>query len=1586
MKNHPLGRSTIELLEARIAPATLDVTGGLLTYTAGAGVANLLTVGGPAASYTITDTGELINLTANAIAAGFSGSGTSTVSGSGAAVSSLHLLLGDQNDQLVLQNVNDPMIADGEGGVDTFTINSALQPNGALTLSAETINVSSTISAATTVTLTADTMTIGAAIGASGRVILHSQSPGEAIDLGTKTAGKLSFASAEISRVTASVLQIGDTSAGSINISAAISPAAGTSTLALLTGGAIGEGAAGAITVTNLRISGVGGGTLLIANNVGTLAAAMNGGLAFVNGTHPLAIGTVDGVSGLTSLNNTDMAIAANNLDIQQNISAGSGAVTIQAFSVSTGTSLGSPDIGSTLGLTDTELDHIFAGTLRIGSSVNAAIDVAAPISLTNVTTLALITSGTISGPSSLAVAKLRLSAGGAVSLTSTGNDVDTLAASVTGSGANFAFTDVDDLGIGTVDGVTGLTVNTAAITLQAGATAQAGFANLTATQLALLGAGPFDLTNFGNNVGTLAASVTGALSFNEIGPLSIGTVGSTSGVFTTNSPIVVKAALGLTVTNATATATPDVEAGTSTIALIAGTAGADIPLTINANSIVHAGGGVTLTADNMAINGQVNAGTGLVKLVPLESVTNVNLGGPDSANVLGISDAELDLITAGRIAVASAGTGSLVVTVPLSPANAADFTLTSDSMSIISTITVGGIATLEPLSAGALISLGTKTAGSLGITDAELDRINASVIRVGSTTAGELDVTGAINAANTQTLSLISGGSIIALSTISQTNLRIDAGTGFTGTTNNLVSKLAVHSNSGSINFFDSANLLTIGTVDGTTGLTADSVFLHTDTVDVQQAINASGDVTFATNTNGVQVNLGTATGGLDLTDGELDLVTAASITLRSKTGGGIDVSSAISPAHSPLLALRSAAGIFGAGTVTVASLDLVGTSDVSLNGANHVATLAAKVTGGGADFLFVDNDPLAIGTVSFEAGLQIGGSITLTAPSISQTAPIVQAAGGGGVAITSTTGAIVLTDAGNDFTAEVKLFSGAASASISDANDLVLGAQGIGSALNIKATGTATQTGAFTGAGGLAFDGGTLVLSEANSYAGATAIHSGTLAGSGAVAGSLTIDAGATLSPGSGPGLFSAGSVSFASGSHFTAELNGLAAGQHDQLKVTGSVSLDGMTLALSAGFSAADGDKIVLIDNQGGNGITGTFAGLPEGTVINAGGSHFFQISYHGGNGHDVELTALVKTVAISGDKHSVTFTEGDGDIVTIKATSKVTFTADEFKLVPLGGVINGSTLAEIDLGVAFKNLPLTITAKRGLLGGDGFVNVGYVNAAGVDLGAVSISGDLGRIDAGAVTALTLQSLGGFGLTTQLGGGSLTSHFTGKLGRLTVKSSIHGATLLGSTTIGPVSVLGSFLGGELSAGADLGAVNIHGNIVGTTANPVVISAFGKAIAPKKGIDLAIASLTVGGEVESLRVLAGYDLALTGKNADAAIGAITVGADWRASTVLAGVSATAGGLDGTSADVKLNGVGVRDTVGIVSQIAGITIKGQALGTFASGDSFGIVAEQIGRAKVGAVTLPFKKGPHTVGDFFTIGATGDFAIGESIV
>jgi len=55
----------------------------------------------------------------------------------------------------------------------------------------------------------------------------------------------------------------------------------------------------------------------------------------------------------------------------------------------------------------------------------------------------------------------------------------------------------------------------------------------------------------------------------------------------------------------------------------------------------------------------------------------------------------------------------------------------------------------------------------------------------------------------------------------------------------------------------------------------------------------------------------------------------------------------------------------------------------------------------------------------------------------------------------------------------------------------------------------------------------------------------------------------------------------------------------------------------------------------------------------------------------------------------------------------------------------------------------------------------------------------------------------------------------------------------------------------------------------------------------------------------------------------------------------------------------------GPRGQANIVATIASVTIKGQAFGTASSiDDAFGIVAEQINKAKVGGVSLSSSKVP----------------------
>ncbi|NJL30762.1 MAG: hypothetical protein HC898_03545 [Phycisphaerales bacterium] len=145
----------------------------------------------------------------------------------------------------------------------------------------------------------------------------------------------------------------------------------------------------------------------------------------------------------------------------------------------------------------------------------------------------------------------LELLGTGVYTLTNAGNDVNTLAANVDDS---LSFFDADDLTIGTVNATAGITTTDDDVTLQTVTTLaiddaiNVGAGNLTldadntvsqndtitAAGIELLGDGPFVLTNAGNDVDTLAANLTGALSFRDVDDLIIGTVNATNGVNTT--------------------------------------------------------------------------------------------------------------------------------------------------------------------------------------------------------------------------------------------------------------------------------------------------------------------------------------------------------------------------------------------------------------------------------------------------------------------------------------------------------------------------------------------------------------------------------------------------------------------------------------------------------------------------------------------------------------------------------------------------------------------------------------------------------------------------------------------------------------------------------------------------------------------------------------------------------------------------------------------------------------------------------------------------------------------------------------------
>jgi hypothetical protein len=145
---------------------------------------------------------------------------------------------------------------------------------------------------------------------------------------------------------------------------------------------------------------------------------------------------------------------------------------------------------------------------------------------------------------------------------------------------------------------------------------------------------------------------------------------------------------------------------------------------------------------------------------------------------------------------------------------------------------------------------------------------------------------------------------------------------------------------------------------------------------------------------------------------------------------------------------------------------------------------------------------------------------------------------------------------------------------------------------------------------AGTIYLNGGTLLPTGTFGFTG------GTLQGSGTI-GAINL-AGGTITP----GLSSPGVISFPSGLTLAPAATLVIAGtgttpgvQYDQITVTGSTSLSNATLQVTSLPSAPVGTTFFIITNTGSSLVTGTFNGLAENALLDA-GSQPFRIHYAAG----------------------------------------------------------------------------------------------------------------------------------------------------------------------------------------------------------------------------------------------------------------------------------------------------------------------------------------------------------------------------------
>ena len=192
------------------------------------------------------------------------------------------------------------------------------------------------------------------------------------------------------------------------------------------------------------------------------------------------------------------------------------------------------------------------------------------------------------------------------------------------------------------------------------------------------------------------------------------------------------------------------------------------------------------------------------------------------------------------------------------------------------------------------------------------------------------------------------------------------------------------------------------------------------------------------------------------------------------------------------------------------------------------------------------------------------------------------------------------------------------------------------------------------------------------------------------------------------------------------------------------------------------------------------------------------------------------AALATLTVVGTK--ATYKDVDGDTVSVVIAGGTTAVTTGLFSGVAGAL--GDQLQMIDLsGGMFDHATVTVTVKRATTG-DGLANIGYLNSTGHDLGAVSILGDLGQIDAGdsntavtspAIKSLKVNSLGHRGIDTQGGSASLESDLIGGLGSLTVTNDFDGSFL---------KITGAMAGIDDAAGS-IGPVKIGGSLIGRAAN---------------------------------------------------------------------------------------------------------------------------------------------------------------------
>jgi hypothetical protein len=315
------GNDIVLTLTDIVPPLFLDVTGGnTISYVTGTSIDSNLSVAVSGGKYIVTDlpsapnSSDVIGLSSNAIAAGWTGGGTSTVTGPTTGITSFQVDLSDDNDT----------IGDLNAGTAALSINSSPTLNTAAMLT-----TTGKITSTGNVTFTnSSVLNLGGDVSPAGNVTDSGVTAINVTGL-VNPGGTIKFTAPEITSTATGTLD-----AGTIQLAA--SNYIGTSSNSVLTQGTTISASAGAGGIFlseadggNVTAVATGAGAISIANGSGTLnltATSASGNITATSASGTLNIaGTTNSTSGNISLSSGD------SVTLGANLVAGSGTIAIAA-------------------------------------------------------------------------------------------------------------------------------------------------------------------------------------------------------------------------------------------------------------------------------------------------------------------------------------------------------------------------------------------------------------------------------------------------------------------------------------------------------------------------------------------------------------------------------------------------------------------------------------------------------------------------------------------------------------------------------------------------------------------------------------------------------------------------------------------------------------------------------------------------------------------------------------------------------------------------------------------------------------------------------------------------------------------------------------------------------------------------------------------------------------------------------------------------------------------------------------------------------------------------------------------------------